>query len=599
MPSSWKRFFYTYKQITLLAYRVSPSLLVFVTVVNSLWGLTNLPILYVNKLLIDVVIASLGKPDWTIYFKPIAILILVRSLIELVRSVVSRYSWRLGNNLTRRIAAHMDVMLGEKLNSLDIPTLESPDFQDKYKKVERESNQRVWGMISSLSEVPNAVFTIISAIIPILDFNPLIGLAVVLVRIPEAIINAKLAKQEYQKIEARSFQHRLWGWINFHLTNSKHYYENKILGNSAHLAGKMQAIQKELLDEDFHMSMKRANYRSVFADIPESILSFGLNLYFFVQAIMGRITLGLAQMLYQASSTLGAGFGQLFNNVSLVYENYLFVNDFTWFMDLEPKNAAGKIVPAKKFKAGIDFENVWFKYANSPDWILRGVNFHINPEENIAMVGENGAGKTTTIKILCGFYPPTKGRVLVNGVDIREYSPTEYVKSLGVLFQDFGEYPFTAGESIGYGDVSRLGAQTEIKAAAEQTDIHEFIQSLPLKYDNPLTKEFAKGIDPSKGQWQRIALARTLFRKSQIIILDEPTSNVDPKAEEEIFEKIIKLTQKQILILISHRFSTVRRADKILLLETGKIRESGTHEQLMKKKGKYAQLFNLQAKSYH
>ncbi len=596
--SSWKKFFYTYRQIVALAYQVSPSMLILVTIINSLWGLTNLPILYINKLLIDVVIASLGKPNWTIYIKPIAILISIRATVELVRSVMSRFSWRLGNNFTKRISAHIDIVLGEKLNSLDIPTLESSDFQDKYKKIERESNQRIWGMISSLSEVPNAIFTIISAIIPILNFNSLIGLVVVLVHIPEAIVNTKLAKKTYQNVEKFSLKYRLWGWISYHLTNSKHYYENKILGNTASLTQKMQTIQKEILDEDYQIGMLHAKYRSFFADVPNFVLSFALNCYFFILAIMGRITLGLAQMLYQASTTLGAGFGQLLNQVAGVYENYLFVSDFSWFINLKPQNYSGVSTPAKTFKKGIEFDNVWFKYPSSPDWILKGISFYIKPKENIALVGENGAGKTTAIKLLCGFYQPQKGHILVDGQNISQYSPEKYIKILGVLFQDFSEYPFTARESIGFGDVTRLDSLSQIKAAARQTDIHEFIESLPLKYENPLTKEFEKGIEPSKGQWQRIALARTLFRRSQIVILDEPTSNVDPKAEEEIFEKIIALTKNQILLLISHRFSTVRRADKILLLEGGQITEQGTHNQLMQLDQKYAQLFRLQAKSY-
>ena len=597
MPSSWKRFFYTYKQIIALAYRVSPSLLILVTLLNSFWGLTNLPVLYINKILIDVVISSLGKPDWLVYLKPLILLIALRSVIELIRSVMSRYSYRLGNNLTKRISANMDIVLGEKLNSLDISTLESSDFQDKYKKVEREANQRVWGMIDSLSEVPNAFFTIISAIIPIISFNPLIGLAVVLVRIPEAVVNAKLAKKEYQDLDKLNFKYRLWGWINYHLTNSKHYYENKILGNTLHLTHKMQDLQQEVLDQDYRLGMTRATHRSL-ADIPNFLLSSGLNLYFFILAIMGKITLGLAQMLYYASATLGAGFGQLFNNVSTVYENYLFVSDFTWFLGLKPANPSGHLTPDKKYKEGIEFQNVWFKYPNSPDWTLKGLSLTINPQENIALVGENGAGKTTTIKLLCGFYPPSKGKILVNGHEISKYSADKYTQTLGVLFQDFSEYPFTARESIGYGNIAHLDNLKGIKQAAKQTDVHDFIENLPLKYNNPLTKEFDKGIEPSKGQWQRIALARALFRKSQVVILDEPTSNVDPKAEEEIFDKIIKLTQKQILMLISHRFSTVRRADRILLLEGGKITEQGTHDQLMKLDQKYARLFHLQAKSY-
>lgn len=207
-------------------------------------------------------------------------------------------------------------------------------------------------------------------------------------------------------------------------------------------------------------------------------------------------------------------------------------------------------------------------------------------------------GKTTIIKLLCGFYLPNKGEVIVNGVNIFKYKQKAYWKLLGVLFQDFSWYAFSAKESIGIGDITKIRNIKLIKKTAKLTGIDKFLEHLPLKYDNPLSKEFEKGVEPSKGQWQRIALSRILFRGSKIVILDEPTSNVDPKAEEEIFDKIIRLSTENILILISHRFSTVRKADKILVIDNGKIIEQGNHKELMAKDGEYAHLFNLQAKGY-
>jgi len=218
--------------------------------------------------------------------------------------------------------------------------------------------------------------------------------------------------------------------------------------------------------------------------------------------------------------------------------------------------------------------------------------------QSLAIVGENGVGKTTLIKLLCRFYNPQKGEILIDGINLREFNREKLWDNFAVLFQDFGNYPFTARESVGYGKIEEVNNLDLIIKSAKETSIHDFINKLPLKYENPLSPELEKGIDPSRGQWQRIGLARVLIRNAQISILDEPTSSVDPKSEEEIFNKITKFVKGKILILISHRFSTVRRANKICVMKKGKIIEEGNHQELMKKKGIYAELFELQAKGY-
>lgn len=589
-------FLYTYKKILKLAYKVSPSLLIMVTISNSIWGLTNLPVLYINKALIDIVINNLGNTNFLEPIKLIIILAISRALLEAIRSVMSGFNWSLSASLIERIQAKLDLLSSEKINSLEMETVESSEFQDRYKKIERESNNRVWGMIEPISAFPNAVFTIISGIIPIFQFNPWIAVVVILFSLPDILISTKIVKKDYEESEILNPKWRVWGWIKWYLTDVRNYYENRILGGTNYLVSKLSNLQTEVLDFRYKRRIKRSKMRMI-GSIPGFILSTSLNVYFFVLAIIGKITLGSAQLLYSASSTLTNGFGMLINDGLKIYENYLFVNELTWFLDLETKNEKiGKSVSQNHL--GIEFKDVWFKYPNSNKSTLKGVSFKINPKENIALVGENGAGKSTLIKLFCGFYKPTKGEILFNGINIQEYDLIEYWTHLAVLFQDFSQYPFSAKESIGIGFPLKINNLKEIKKVAKLTGVDEFISKLPLGYDTSLTKDFEKGVEPSKGQWQRIALARTLFRDADIIVLDEPTSNVDPKAEEEIFDKIIELSQDKTLILISHRYSTVRKADKILNLDNGTIIEQGTHQELMNKKSEYAKLFKLQAKGY-
>jgi ATP-binding cassette subfamily B protein len=596
-PPDLKRFFTTYKQAFKIAYTVNSRLLILVIGLNSLWGLTNLPVLYINKILIDAVVGSIGKPDWWPALKLIVWVLIIRTAIEIIRNFLSRLNMALNDTLSFRTDAYVELMLGKKLNALDVPTVESPGFQDKYKRLELESSQRLWNTINQISDIPNAVFTLISGLIPIFLFNPYIGLVVVATRFPEIVANVRIARLDYDMSQKLSPLRRLWGWLSYHLTNTAHLYENKVLMLSDFLSEKISSVQADVISYRQKRRMVRVKYRTA-TDLPNSFLQLVLNIYFFFLAIIGKITLGTAQMLFQSSLTLGQGFSQLASDTVSLYENYLYIEDLSQFLEQKTKYPSGRLHFPYHIKQGIEFKNVWFKYPTSPGWILKDLNLKISPGENIALVGENGAGKTTLIKLLLGFYRPQKGTIYLDNKDIKMYSQDEYWQNFSALFQEFSQYPFSAGESIAIGDINQISNTVRIKEAAKRTGIHDFISRLPRKYANPLAKELESGIDPSKGQWQRIALARTLFRRAQIIILDEPTSNVDPQAEEEIFDSIIELTKKQILILISHRFSTVRRADRIFVLDRGTIIEQGTHELLLSRKGFYAHLFRVQAKNY-
>ncbi|MEK7551315.1 MAG: ABC transporter ATP-binding protein/permease [Patescibacteria group bacterium] len=349
------------------------------------------------------------------FLEPIKLVIFLavsRALLEAVRSVMSGFNWSLSASLIERIQAKLDLMSSEKINNLEMATVESSEFQDRYKKIERESNNRVWGMIEPISAFPNAFFTIISGIIPIFQFNPWIALVVILFSLPDILISTKIVKKDYEESEILNPKWRVWGWIKWYLTDVRNYYENRILGGTNYLVSKLSNLQTEVLDFRYNRRIKRSKMRML-GSIPGFILSASLNVYFFILAIIGKITLGSAQLLYGASSTLTNGFGMLINDGLKIYENYLFVSELTWFLDLETKDIKkGKNVSQNY--SGIVFKDVWFKYPNSNKSTLKGVSFEINPKEDIALVGENGAGKSTLIKLLCGFYKPTKGEILFN-----------------------------------------------------------------------------------------------------------------------------------------------------------------------------------------
>lgn len=538
---------------------------------------------------------SIGGIDRQEAIRILVLLISLRTFVEFSRQVLNRIKNLVSNSLASLMSDRINVILGEQLNSLDASTIESAVFQDKYSKIERQAHQKIWGMLSALTEFPSSLATLVSGLIPIMYFNPLILVLVLIISIPDFVLQSKLAKLEYKEKDDRNRLYRTHGWLGWVLTNVSQFYENKISGNIAYSSNKIKGLQDQIFTNDVRQRKRRAMW-STLADVPVFFMSSGLNIYYFLKAVFGQITLGHAQLLYQSSQTYSNGLSMFMANVSTIYEHYLFVNDFTWFMALKSSRIGTKEFVGVITK-GLRVENLWFKYPNSKSWIIKDMSFEIKKGENVALVGENGAGKSTLLKLLLGFYVPDKGRVLIDDVDIFEYSPESYLRIVSAMSQDFHLYPFSAKESIAYSQLSRINDAISIKQAAQKAQIDDFIDSLPLKYENPLSKDF-DGVDPSGGQIQRIVIARTLFKDAKILLFDEPTSNVDSKAEEKIFNTIIDSTSKQIVILVSHRFSTVRRADKIILLDDGTVAEHGTHNELIRKKGKYAHLFNLQAKSY-
>ncbi|MEK7155103.1 MAG: ABC transporter ATP-binding protein [Patescibacteria group bacterium] len=585
------------REVAKLLWATSPQMTISLVIVNIINSLTILPTLYLDKYFIDTIVSNIGKP-WQPVLHVIFFIVLFRFINGTVKSVTNRLIGYYNRFLSRRLADKIDALIGEKYSQIDVSLIEDPKFKDRYSKVEREGSSRAFPIVSSFADLPLYISGIISALSIFIFFQPWLAVLSIGFLVPILIVDAKFIKLDYQIETELSSQYRMRSMLGYYLIRSRSYLELRLLRIGNYLVKKLSGVQEGITGVKQKMVKSRVATRSL-VSLPQDIFFYSLDIYFAFLAIIRQITIGSSQAYVRAVATFRDNLGGLVGAFLQFYENYLYVSDLVWFLNLQPKQNPqfGKAFP-KRVHAGITFEHVWFKYPESDNWILKDVNFIINPTENIALIGENGAGKTTLVKLLAGFYEPTQGKINIDGVAINKYRLDDYWKSLSILFQDFEAYDFTARESIGYGNVDKLNKLPEIRKYAKMTDIDRWIESLPLKYENSLSRHYEKGVSPSSGQWQRIGLARTLIKNSQILVLDEPTSNVDPQAEEDIFNQVLKLGKEKILIFISHRFSTVRRADKILLLEGGKITEQGTHDQLMQLDKKYAQLFHLQAKSY-
>jgi len=596
--SSLKQLTFIFKNVFGLAWRADKYLLLLSSISGLLLSATLLPNIYLDKLFIDTIIASIGKTDITLSLKTLIWLATARLSLKLFNRLLLAFSELWDWALKRKFSNYLESLSVQQYSSLDVSLIENGEFKDRFSKITRIGTQKAFELMGLLSGVIENVGTILSSLSIFVFFKPQIAVIILVLAIPRFFTDSKLAKDKYKQESRLSPLWRIRGQLASYLITTISYLELRILQISPYLVSRFQEISNKIFEDNKTLNI-RGRTNSLLTSIPRDIFVAGLEFYLVYQAIIQKITIGSSQAYVRAVSSFDQGVRNLNKSMLEAYESYLYVSDLVWFLNLQPSHRPllGNKFP-RKIKFGIEFDHVWFKYPESNNWILKDVNFKISTHENIALIGENGVGKTTLVKLLANFYNPTKGKIFIDGLPISRYKPSGYWKNLAVLFQDIEDYGFTARDSIGYGNVTKLNSQTTIRKFAKLSGIDDWIMSLPLKYENPLMRGFQHGVVPSQGQWQRIGIARALIKDAQIIVLDEPTSNVDPQAEEDIFREILKLGKEKILVFISHRFSTVRRADKILVLDNGTITEQGSHDQLMKLDGKYAHLFNLQAKSY-
>jgi ATP-binding cassette, subfamily B, bacterial len=590
---------FTLGEVFKLSYKIRPKLFVSVIIFNTLWGFSSVPGFYLEKLIIDKLISGVGSLDWQPIFYSVLWFTFLALLLSFISNFLGSLSHFLRENLSRYFDAEIDMRIGQKMAELPLSTIEDPDFKNRFDKVQKESGRRAWGLMMPISDIPNYVAGFLTATAVLVLVHPLVSVGVIVVSLPRFFINSKFIKKEYELHTELSPKNRIWGWISYYLWRNKNFMELKILNISEYLRQKMKTIVGEVLTKREKLRKKR-EFTSILGYLPLSLYELGISVFLIFWVIVGNITVGSFQLYLRSLRSAEQNLTGLVSSFLEVYENYIYVTDLVWFLNLDPETPD----PGSKQKVAdrivIKSKDLWFRYKKGNEWILKDVNFKISPGEKIAIVGENGAGKSTLLKLLAGFYFPQKGSVEVSGMKVADLDLNNWRSKLTVLFQEFELYPFSVQEAIGYGDVKRINDMDNIKDVARKTGINEFIENLPLKYQNPLAAEFENGISPSIGQYQRLGISRVLFRKNaKVLVLDEPTSNVDPEAEEKIFQELVRIAKDKILIFVTQRFSTVRIADRIFVIDKGRIVEQGTHVELMGINGKYARLYNLQAKAYN
>lgn len=496
------------------------------------------------------------------------------------------------------IEEKFDTTMLKKKAEVDVASYEDPKLHSLMQKINEagawrlmNSSERQFYLLQNIVEL--GVATVILGrqawwLAPII----LIG------NIPELITELKYGQQKWSITNLESEERKKYWLLENHFRHLPWLIEVKLLG----LAKKFTDTITELYTS-FKANSKANERRRLWLTLATSAISqisLGLiTIYFILEVVKGNLNIGTFTFLLGSIGSLRSAMSSTFRNLARQYEDNLFVKDIFDFLDLSPAlSKSANPTQLKNKTPEIIFKNVSFKYPGKDAWVLKNINLEIKPGEKVAMVGINGAGKTTLVKLLCRFYDPVEGQILIDGKDLKEIEKESWYSSLGILFQDYATYNFKIKDAIAIGKITEKENLNKIRLAAEQSEAMKFIEEFPDKLKQQLGREFPGGTEPSQGQWQKLALARIFYRNANVWVLDEPTASIDAESEAKIFEKLEKLPKDKTVILISHRFSTVRNADKIIVLKDGTISEQGTHTELLKNKQDYARLFHMQAKGY-
>jgi ATP-binding cassette subfamily B protein len=412
-------------------------------------------------------------------------------------------------------------------------------------------------------------------------------------------VEAKYGREVWSIHAIRSERRRKYWSLRWQFEELSRLVELKLFQNAGHFLSQIKELFQHFQDEQKQNEQKRLRREMAALTVAQLTIAFA-TVYFILEVVNGGLMVGTLVFVLASIAGLRQALGGLFMNLGQQYQDSLFITDIFKLLDIEPalvKPPQGFILPHDETPE-IVFDHVSFAYPGTDKAVLKNFSLKVEPGEKVALIGANGAGKTTIVKLLCRFYDPTEGRILIGGRDIREIDIESWYSILGALFQDYAHYPFIVKETIALGRTGSPLAMDQVKNAARSSEADTFIEEWKNKYEQMLGKDFTGGIEPSIGQWQKLAISRAFYRNARVLILDEPTSSIDAEAEAKIFDRLEKETRGKTVILISHRFSTVRHATKIAVLENGRLKELGRHEELLKKKGLYARLFNLQAKGY-
>ena len=581
-----------------LVWHSSPQWTIANAILLVLQGLLPLLSLYLIKLIIDAVTVAVENSS-TGDLSNIIRLIILAALVTLATDICNSLSGFVSEAQSQVVTDYVHNVLHAKSIEIDLEYYENSQYYDALHQAQQEAPYRPTFILNKLIQVSQSAISLSAIAVLLCSLHWAISVLLFIAVIPVFVVRLKFARKSYRKWRKWTPQERKAGYLNWMMTRYDYAKEIRLFNLGSFFQQRFSHLRTAIRDDKLTLSRHRSMAEIITqGSATVAIFSaFGLITY---QTLQGIITLGSLVMYYQAFQKGQNLLRLTLSNLALLYENSLFITNFYDFLDLQPKVIEPSIpreIP-HPLRVGIEFEQVQFNYPHSSRSVLSEINLKIKPGETVALVGENGAGKTTIIKLLCRLYDPNQGKISLDGIDLREFSTHQLRQQISVVFQDYARYNLTVRENIGFGNLDLLSQTDKIKTAAQAAGADKAINRLRYGYDTTLGNQFEEGEELSIGEWQKIAIARAFLDQSPIIVLDEPTSALDPEAESEVLDQFRQLTENRTAILISHRLSTVKLADRIFVLEKGKITESGTHEQLINLQGIYARLFETQAKYY-
>jgi ATP-binding cassette subfamily B protein len=574
-----------------MVWETSPALSTLALLLRLIASAVPVAQLWVGKLIIDQIVHP--RPNRSVW-----ILVAIQIAIVIVGDLLARGISLSDSLLGDRFTNHIGIRLMEHAGKLDLATFEDPVFYDKLERARRQTTARM-GMLAQLAGMLQQLITLVSLSGAVIWFSPWLFVLLVAALVPSFLGETRFAMLAYSILFRWTPERREMDYLRLLGASNQSAKEVKIFGLQGYLIERSRTLFERFYDENRGLAIRRAFTGFALNLLPVAGY-YAAYLVIIARTIAGRLTLGDLTFLAGAFARSRQLMENLFSQVNGIAEQALYIKDLFDFFQVQPRvvSTANPIPAPRPIQYGFEFRNVSFAYAGSDRLVLHDVSFRLDAGEKIALIGENGAGKTTIVKLLSRLYDPRAGSILLDGVDLREYDLDDLRREVGVIFQDYMRFDMLARENIGVGRIESLSDADLLHESARRSLADQVIRTLPKGFDQMLGRRFDDGVDLSAGQWQKIALARAYMRDAQLIILDEPTASLDARAEYEVFQRFAELTRGKMAVLISHRFSTVRMADRILVLEQGRIVEQGSHDQLLRRGGQYSELFELQAAGY-
>jgi len=579
-----------------LVWKTSRSLTIATALIRIVRSAIPVSILYVGKLIIDQVVQLSRETnnDHTYLWELVAI----EFALAILSDGLGRASTLIDSLLGDLFSNYTSIQIMEHAATLDLEQFEDSLFYDKLERARQQTIGRTILLSQVLGQVQDLI-TMGFLAAGLVVFNPWLILLLFLAVLPAFLGESYFNDRNYSLSRRQTPERRELDYIRYIGASDETAKEVKLFNLSGFLIDRFRQLSQKFYRDNKKLAIKRSAWGTVFSLIG-TLGYYGAYVYMISKTVQGRISIGDLTFLAGSFRQLRALLDGVLGRFTAVSQGAIYLKDFFDFFDIQPviwPKPDARPFP-NPIREGFVFENVGFKYAHSENFANRHLNFTLAAGEKLALVGENGAGKTTLVKLLARLYDPTEGRILLDGHDLREYDLVELRKNVGVIFQDYIRYQMTVAQNIAVGNIDEKENRELVERSAQKSMADALVQRLAGKYDQALGRRFNQGVELSGGEWQKIALARAYMKEAQLLILDEPTSALDARAEYEVFQRFAELTRGKTAVLISHRFSTVRMADRILVLDRGQLLEIGSHEELLAKGGRYAELFRLQAMGY-